>query len=89
VASELQKLDGVTLLTNPEANTSAAIIVFKPGVLDPRKFVATLYEKERVVVAAGGNSTHPGVRVSPHFYNTLDEVDRTIGAIRKYLATGV
>jgi selenocysteine lyase/cysteine desulfurase len=31
----------------------------------------------------------PGLRLSPHFYNTMDEVDRVVGAIRKYLASGV
>jgi isopenicillin-N epimerase len=89
VARELQKTEGVTLLTNPDPSRSAAIIVFRPGTMDPRKFVTTLYEKERVVLASGGNSAHPGVRVSPHFYNTMDEVDRTIAVIRKYLREGL
>jgi selenocysteine lyase/cysteine desulfurase len=29
------------------------------------------------------------VRFAPHFYNTMDEMDRAVGAIRKYLAAGV
>lgn len=89
LASELQRMDGVTLWTNPDPRRSAAIIVFKPGVLDPRRLVTTLYEKERVVCAAGGGGGRPGVRFSPHFYNTMDEIDRSIAAIRKYLIAGV
>jgi selenocysteine lyase/cysteine desulfurase len=85
----LQRLDSVTLWTNPDATRSAAIIVFKPGALDPRKLVTALYEKERVVCATGGGANRPGVRFSPHFYNTMDEMDRAVAAVKKYLATGV
>jgi selenocysteine lyase/cysteine desulfurase len=83
--SELQRIDGVSLWTHPDPMRSAAILVFKPGALDPRRFVSTLYEKERVVCATGGGASRPGVRFSPHFYNTMDEIDRTIEAVRKAL----
>jgi selenocysteine lyase/cysteine desulfurase len=29
------------------------------------------------------------VRFAPHFYNTMDEMDRAVAAIRKYVAAGV
>ena len=83
----LRDIAGVSLLTQPEADRSGAIVVFKPGALDPRRFASTLYEKERIAVAGGGSI--PGVRLSPHFYNTIDEMDRTVAAIRKYVANGL
>lgn len=89
LVAELRKIDGVSLWTNPDPARSAAIVVFKPAGLDPRRLVATLYEKERIVVATGGGASRPGVRVSPHFYNTMDEIDRLIAATRKYIAAGV
>ena len=89
LTSELAKIDGVTLRTNPDPARSAAIIVFKPGALDAHKVVSALYEKERIVSAFTGGSDRPGVRLSPHFYNTMDEVDRAIATIRKYLAAGL
>ncbi len=89
LSSQLGQTDGVTLWTNPDPAHSAAIIVFKPGALDPRRLVAALYEKDRIVVAASGGAARPGVRMSPHFYNTMDDIDRSLAAIRKYLATGV
>lgn len=89
LVSELRRTDGISLWTNPDPTRSAAIIVFKPGALDPRKLVAALYEKDRIVVASSGGTTRPGIRMSPHFYNTMDEMDRTIAAIRKYMAAGL
>ena len=45
-----------------------------------------LTEKERIVCTTRTGQQTPGVRVSPHFYNTMDEMDRAVGAIKKYLA---
>lgn len=85
----LQSINGVTLWTHPDPARSAAIIVFKPGSLEPRKLVSALYEKDRVVTAASGGTDRPGVRLSPHFYNTVDEVDRAVAAIRKHMTVGI
>jgi selenocysteine lyase/cysteine desulfurase len=89
LTSELVKIDGVTLRTNPDPSRSAAIIVCKPAMLDAHKVVSTLYEKERVVCAFTGGNDRPGVRFSPHFYNTMEEIDRAIAAVRKYMAGGL
>ena len=40
-------------------------------------------------VTARAGEDRPGLRLSPHFFNTMDEMDRTVGAIRRYMATGV
>jgi selenocysteine lyase/cysteine desulfurase len=85
----LKRLDGVQLWTHPDPARYAAIVIFRPGTLDPRKLGAALAEKERLVVTTRPGTDRPGLRLSPHFYNTMDEMDRTVGAIRKYLASGV
>jgi selenocysteine lyase/cysteine desulfurase len=82
-------MDGVTLWTHTDPARSAAIVVFRPGSLDPRRLLAALNEKDRVVCTARAGADRPGLRVSAHFYNTMDEIDRTLGAIRKYMASGV
>jgi isopenicillin-N epimerase len=89
VATGLQRINGVTLWTNPDPARSGAIIVFKPAALDPRRLATTLYEKDRIVCAAAGGATRPGVRLSPHFYNTIEEMDRVVAAVRKYVETGL
>ena len=86
--AELKKIDGVQLWTDPSPDRSAAIVIFKPGSADPRQLGETLYQKERIVVTTrGGNGANPGFRVSPHFYNTMEDVDRLVAAVRKAVAT--
>lgn len=86
LADGLRRIDGVTLLTDLDPARSAAIVVFKPGNADVRALVTALYEKERIVCAAAGGGSPVGVRFSPHFYNTIDEIDRTIDAVRKAMS---
>lgn len=87
--AELRKLDGVHLYTDPAPDRSANIVVFRPGALDPRKFAASLAENDGVVATLRAGQDRPGLRVSPHVYNTMDEMERLVGAVKKYLASGV
>jgi selenocysteine lyase/cysteine desulfurase len=86
--AELKKLPGVKLWTDPDPARSAAIVIFQPGTLDVRRLGAAL-TADRIVCTTRTGAQMPGLRLSPHFYNTMDEVDRVVGAIRKYLASGV
>lgn len=87
---ELRKLDGVQLWTDPAPDRSAAIVIFKPGNLDPARLNNALSTKEKIFVTSrGANQAHPGLRAAPHFYNTMDDVNRFVDAIRRYLRTGV
>ena len=36
-----------------------------------------------------GGKDRPGLRVSPHFYNSPAEVDRLLAGLSKYLKNGV
>lgn len=86
---ELRKLDGVQLWTDPDPSRSAAIVIFRPGSLDVRKLNAALTEKEKIVVTTRAGDHNPGLRISTHYFNTMEDVERTVGAIRKYMASGV
>lgn len=87
--AELRKLDGVHVYTDPAADRSGNLVVFRPGTLDPRRFAAALTEKEGVVATLRAGQDRPGLRVSPHVYNTMAEMERLVGAVKKYLASGV
>ena len=73
---------------HPAPERSAAIVTFLPGNADPAKLAAALYEKEHIVTNTRGSGIR-GIRLSPHFYVLQEEVDRTLAAIRKYMASGV
>jgi len=53
--------------------------------VDPARLATALYEKEHIITNARGSGVRGGIRLSPHFYVLLEEVDRTLAAIRKYM----
>jgi selenocysteine lyase/cysteine desulfurase len=85
----LRKLKGVQLWTDPAPARSAAIVIFQPGSLDVRKLLPALAQNEKIVATSRTGAHNPGLRFAPHFYNTMDEMDRAVAAIRKYVAAGV
>lgn len=85
----LAKMPDVKLWTHPAADRSAAVVSFLPGTLDARKLAAVMYEKDRIAVTTRGGTDRAGLRVSPHFYNSPEEIDRLLAALTKYLRAGV
>jgi selenocysteine lyase/cysteine desulfurase len=85
----LRRLDGVKLWTHPDPSRSAAVVSFQPGSLDVSKLSAALYRNERIGCATRGGADRPGIRFSPHIYNTMAEVERSVAAISKYMRQGV
>jgi isopenicillin-N epimerase len=85
----LRRIDGVQLWTHPDPSRSGAVVSFRPGNLDVTKLSAALYRNDRIGCATRGGSDRPGIRFSPHIYNTMAEVDRSVAAIAKYIRQGV
>ncbi len=65
----------------PTRRATGAVVTFAPGTLEPRKLVAALYEKDKIGVTTGGGAGRSGIRVSPHFYNTPQEIDRLLARV--------
>jgi len=85
----LRRIDGVTIWTSSEPSRAAAVLSFQPGNLDVRKLATALYQKDRIGCATRAGQDRPGLRFSPHFYNTHADVERAVAAVKKYMATGV
>ena len=85
----LRSMAGVKIWTHADPARSAAILAFQPGDLDAHKLSEALYRHERIGCAMRGGTDRPGLRLSPHFYNTHADIEKTLAAIRRYLATGV
>jgi selenocysteine lyase/cysteine desulfurase len=75
----LQGIDGVEIRTSADPALRSSIVVFQPGALNPGELSRALYENHGVISAGRGQ----GVRLSPHFYNTMAEVERTLAAVRE------
>lgn len=85
----LSPMGGVKLWTHPDPARSATIVAFQPGSLEPRKLARALYQNDRITSQVRGGEDRPGLRLSPHLYNTHADVERTLGAVKRYLASGV
>ena len=85
----LRKIDGFKPFTSPEPERTGAVVTFAPGSLDMRKLVAALYQNDKVAVTTGGGAGRNGLRVSPHFYNTPEEIERLLAALTRYSQSGV
>ena len=85
----LRRIDGVQIWTHPDPSRSGAVVSFRPGSLDIPKLSAALYRNDRIGCATRGGTDRPGIRFSPHIYNTMAEVDRAVAAIAKYMRQGV
>jgi selenocysteine lyase/cysteine desulfurase len=85
----LARLPDVTVWTSPQPDRRAAVVSFQPGSLDANKLASALYTNDRIAITTRGGQDRPGLRVSPHFYNSPAEVDRLLAALGKYLKTGV
>ena len=85
----LAKLPGITMWTSPVAERRVAVVSFVPGTLDAGKLADALYTNDKVGVTTRGGKDRPGLRVSPHFYNSPAEVDRLLAGLSKYLKNGV
>lgn len=80
---ELRRINGVHVYTDPAPDRSANLVVFRPGTVDPRRFSAALAEQEGVVATMRAGQDRPGLRVSPHIYNTMAEMERVVAATRR------
>jgi isopenicillin-N epimerase len=85
LASNLRALSGVTVATHPSPELSTAVVTLTVAGLDPSKLATALYRTDRIGCAVMG----PGIRFSPHVYNTTAEVDRAVAAVARYVKAGV
>ncbi len=85
----LKPIDGVKIWTSSDPSRRAAVLSFLPGNLDVRKLSAALYKNDHIGCATRGGQDRAGLRFSPHFYNTHADVERTVAAVKKYVASGV
>ncbi|MDR2475546.1 MAG: cysteine desulfurase, partial [Bacteroidales bacterium] len=89
--SELAKIDGVQLIGNPRHRVSVVSFVMH-GI--PTAEAGKLLDLEGIALRAGHHCAQPAlrrlgveatVRPSFSFYNTTDEIDRLIAAVKKIL----
>lgn len=79
---QFRALPGVTVKTNLEAELSGGVVKVLAGSGSPRELDQKIWAKHRVSVAATESGDASGLRFSPHIYNTMDELDEAVRAVR-------
>lgn len=80
--AELAKLPDVQIKTNREPELSAGVVKFRLSKVPTRRAYDTLWEKNRIALAMTASGDSEGLRLSPHIYNSLEEIDRAVAAVK-------
>ena len=76
--SGLQNIDGISLLSNIEEGRHGGIVTFSHNVVASEILYSRL-KKQNIICAHRGG----GVRFSPHFYNTKEQLDIALNAVQQ------
>ncbi len=83
----LAKIPQIKLYSPPPGPEATALVAFKiPDSVDSRDLRDRLLTKHKVVIKVAEKRWFNGNRISPHIFNTEDDIDRAIAAIKKELA---
>jgi len=83
--SGLKQIPEVRLWTSEDARFSAGLTAFSIADLPPASIVRAVRDRDHIVIRWIEQAGVKAARVSTHFFNTLDEMDRLLRAVR-YLA---
>ncbi len=77
------EIPGVSLNTRLDADYSCGVANFKIEGIEPPEIVRELKLREQVITTVIGNEECRGVRVTPHVYTTLEDLDLFLGGVRR------
>jgi selenocysteine lyase/cysteine desulfurase len=81
--TQLRELDKVELKTNMEPELSAGVIKFRVKNMRTQTAYNTLWERHRMAIAVTASGDAEGLRLSPHIYNSMEEIDRAVAAVKE------
>jgi selenocysteine lyase/cysteine desulfurase len=79
----LAGLAPVTMKTNLEPELSGGVVKFSLKNIPTARAYELLWKRHRIAIAMTGGGISEGLRFSPHIYNTSEEVDRAVAAVRE------
>ena len=81
--SRLRELSTVQLKTNVEPELSGGVIKFRLKNQPTLQAYNTLWERHRMALAMTASGDAEGLRMSPHIYNSMEEIDRVVAAVKE------
>ena len=80
---QLKEIASVQLKTNLEPQLSGGVVKFRLKFVPTQRAYDTLWEKHRLAIAMTPSGDSEGLRFSPHIYNSMDEIDRAVAAVKE------
>ncbi len=81
--------DGVRLHTSLKPGFAAGLATVQIEGIDPGELTSHLFAEHRIIVTPIVHDEFEGIRVSPHVYTTLEEVDRFCEAMEAVIEKGL
>ena len=78
----LAAMANVELKTNLEPELSGGVVKFRLKDLPTPQAYDLLWNRHRLAIAMTPRGDSEGLRFSPHIYNTFEEIDRAVAAVR-------
>lgn len=79
----LSAMNGVELKTSLQPELSGGVVKFKLRNMQTKKAYDTLWERHRLAAASTLSGESEGIRLSPHIYNTMEQMDRALAAVKE------
>jgi selenocysteine lyase/cysteine desulfurase len=79
----LAAMANVELKTNLEPELSGGVIKFRLKDVPTRQAYDLLWKRHRLAIAMTPGGESEGLRFSPHIYNTFEDIDRAVAAVRE------
>jgi|SRR5579871_1106271 len=80
--SQLREIGTVELKTNMEPHLSGGVVKFRLKNVPTKQAYDALWTKHRLAIAMTPGGDAEGLRFSPHVYNSPEEIDRAVAAVR-------
>ena len=81
--TQLRGIPQVELKTNMEPVLSGGVVKFRLRNVPTKRAYDTLWERHRISIAMTASGDAEGLRFSPHIYNSMDQIDRAVAAVRE------
>jgi isopenicillin-N epimerase len=79
---QLSEVGGVKLKTNIEPELSAGVIKCDITRVPTKQAYDSLWDHHRIAIAMTASGDSQGLRFSPHIYNSREEIDRAVAAVK-------
>ena len=81
--TQLREIPAVQLKTNVEPELSAGVVKLRLKSIPTLQAYNALWERHRMAIAMTASGDSEGLRFSPQIYNSMEEIDRAVAAVRE------